>query len=354
LNPKKRGTEMKNMQAVMTAVKKMDLIPADIPDIRADEVLVKIKHVGICGSDVHYYETGKLGIHGFKAPLVLGHESAGVIEKIGTEVVGLNVGDKVALEPGIPCRKCEFCKNGKYNICPDLKFMAIPPYNGAFQEYVAHPFDMAFRLPENVSTIEGALIEPLSVGLHAVNQGHVEMGKRIMVLGTGCIGLASILACNGAGASDIYVTDVVDNRLEKAKQVGASATINSSTENAVEKIMDLTNGQGVDTVIECSGNTEALQMTPDVLKSGGTIVLIGIGPKDIVEFNFATVIWKEIEIKSVFRYRNLYPKAIKALAGKRIDVKQIVSHEFAFSDIENAFNTVVAGKSEIIKAIVTM
>ena len=185
--------------AVMNGIGKMGYTTRDIPTPKDDEVLVKLEYVGICGSDMHYYETGAIGHYVVKPPFVLGHEPGGTVVEVGSKVKHLKVGDRVALEPGKTCGHCKFCREGQYNLCPDVVFFATPPVDGVFQEYVAHEAALCFKLPENVSTLEGALIEPLAVGFHAANQGGAHAGQTAVVMGAGCIGLMTMMALKAEG-----------------------------------------------------------------------------------------------------------------------------------------------------------
>lgn len=232
---------MKDMKvAVMTGIGKIGYERRPVPEPQDDEVLVKLEYVGICGSDLHYYESGAIGGYVVKPPFVLGHEPGGIVVKTGKNVRGLKAGDKVALEPGKTCGHCEFCRQGKYNLCPDVVFFATPPVDGVFAEYVAHKADLCFKLPENVSTMEGALIEPLAVGFHAAMQGGARFGQRALVFGAGCIGLVSLLALKALGVSEVYVVDVVASRLQKAEQLGASAVVNGAEEDVAARLAELT------------------------------------------------------------------------------------------------------------------
>ena len=195
--------------AIMTDLNKLEIVERDIPVPKDNEVLVKIENVGICGSDIHYYEHGAIGDFIVKTPFVLGHESGGTVVQVGKDVTHLKVGDKVALEPGKTCGHCEFCKTGRYNLCPDVVFFATPPVDGVFQEYVAHEANLCFKLPENVSTLEGALIEPLAVGFHAAMQADAKIGQTAVVTGAGCIGLVSMMALKAMGVSKVYVVDIM-------------------------------------------------------------------------------------------------------------------------------------------------
>lgn len=343
---------MKNQAVFMQGVNHMGFSEVPVPEIREKEVLVKVDVVGICGSDVHYYQHGRIGDFIVEGDFILGHECAGEVVAVGGDVKTLTVGDRVALEPGKTCGVCEFCKTGKYNLCPDVEFFATPPYHGVFQNYVAHPENMCFKLPENVSNTEGALVEPLAVGLHASGQGNVKLGDTVVIFGAGCIGLVTLLSCKARGASTVIVVDVLENRLAKASALGAAHVINAKTSDVLKTIAALTEGKGAQVVIETSGSEIAVKQTADVVKRGGTIVLVGMTPNDEVSFNFMKLMGKEGEVKTIFRYRNLYPVAINAIASGAINVKDIVSHEFNFCDTQKAFDYVVENAKDVVKAVI--
>ena len=325
---------------------------AQIPEPKAGEVLVKIEACGICGSDVHFYKDGRVGDVMAPEDFVLGHEVAGVVTKVGEGVKDLRAGDRVALEPGYPCGKCEYCMSGRYNLCPDVVFFADPPVEGALKEYVAHPAQMCFKLPENMTTEEGALIEPLAVGLHATGLGNVGLGDEVLILGGGCIGLVTLLSAKARGASQIVVVDLYEKRLNMAKQLGATDVIQAGTENVEERIEELFNGKGADIVFETAGAIPTIQQTPYFVKKGGTIVLVGMAAESMAEYNFSQAMKKEITIKTVYRYRNLYPTAIAAVSSGSIDVKQIVTHRFTFDESDKAFRTVVEDAKNVIKGVI--
>ncbi len=343
---------MKNKAVYMTGLNKMEMREVEVPKIKEDQVLVKLEYVGICGSDVHYLEHGSIGDFIVNGDFILGHECAGEIVEIGSKVTELNVGDKVALEPGITCGQCEFCKSGKYNLCPEVEFLATPPYHGCLENYIAFPANMCFKLPSNITSKEGALVEPLAVGMHAAAQGNVKLGDSVVILGSGCIGLVTLLACKAYGATDITVVDVMPKRLEYAMKLGATRVINAKEEDAVAKMDEITGGKGVDVVIETAGSKITIKQTAYLVKRGGTIVLVGMAPEDIIDYNFAKIMGKEATITSVFRYRNIYPKAINAIAKGIIDVSGIVTHEFDFTDTANAFDFVINNKNDVVKAVI--
>jgi len=343
---------MKNRAAYMTGINKMEIRDIEIPKLKDKDVLIKIEYVGICGSDVHYLEHGKIGDFIVNGDFILGHECAGTVVEIGTAVENLKVGDRVALEPGQTCGHCEFCKAGKYNLCRAVEFLATPPYHGCLMNYIAFPENMAFKLPDNISTKEGALVEPLAVGIHAANQGDVKLGDSVVILGAGTIGLVTLLACKAKGASDIIVVDVIPKRLEFAKKLGATTVINALEADVFAEIDKLTNNMGVDVAIETAGSARTISQTPYLIKNGGCVVLVGLAPQDIIEYNFAKIMAKEAQIKSVFRYRNIYPQAIKAISTGLIDISGIVTHEFDFEDTAKAFDYAINNKQDVVKAVI--
>lgn len=336
--------------AIMTANNKVELIERETPVPGDDEVLVGLEYVGVCGSDLHLYEHAWGGL--IRQPFVLGHEAAGTVLQVGKNVGNLKPGDRVALEPGKTCGKCELCKSGKYNLCPDVRFFAAPPVDGVFQEYVAHDADLCFRLPDNVSTLEGALIEPLAVGFHAANQGGAHPGQTAVVTGAGCIGLVSMMALKISGVSKIYVLDVMDNRLEKAMELGATGVINAAKENPVEKVAELTGGAGADLVIDTAGVSDTVNQAIEYVKKGATIVLVGYNPSGMMNLKTTLVADKEITVKSVFRYRNIYPMAIESVAAGLVDLKGIVSNIYPLDDIQEGLQASVKNKANLVKAVI--
>lgn len=343
---------MKNRAVFMTGLNHMEMREIPVPVPKEKEILLKVEYVGICGSDVHYLEYGKIGDFVVDGDFILGHECAGTITAVGSSVTTLKVGDRVALEPGCTCGQCEFCKSGKYNLCPDVEFLATPPYDGCLMNYITFPENMAFKLPDKTSTKEGALVEPLSVGMHAAKQGNVTLGSSVTILGSGCIGLVTLLACKAFGATDITVVDVIPKRLEYAKKLGATRVINALEEDPVKVIGEMTDGTGTDIVIETAGNAKTISQTSYLVKRGGCIVLVGMAAQDIIDYDFSKIMAKEATIKSVFRYRNIYPQAIKAIDKGIIDVSGIVTHEFNFEDTAKAFDFVINHKQEVVKAVI--
>lgn len=338
--------------AVMTGVAKIELAEREVPVPKADEVLVKIEYVGVCGSDLHYYEAGGIGENIVKPPFVLGHEAGGVVAAVGAEVTNLKIGDKVALEPGKTCGKCEFCKTGKYNLCPDVIFFATPPVDGVFQDYVTHSAELCFKIPDNMDTMEAALIEPLAVGFHAARQGGAQAGQTAVVTGAGCIGFVSMMALKAMGVTKVIVVDIMPKRLEKAIDLGAAAVINGKEQDVVKEIMKLTGGQGADLMIETAGSEITTRQAIHFTKKGGTIVLVGYSPSGEETLPIGLAIDKELTFKTVFRYRHIYPMAIEAVASGKVNLKGIVTDIFSLDDIQEAMDQSVKNKADIVKSVI--
>ncbi|NFQ68176.1 NAD(P)-dependent alcohol dehydrogenase [Clostridium sporogenes] len=344
--------EGKMKAAVMAGIGKIKLEERQIPKVKEDEVLVKLEYVGICGSDLHYYETGAIGDFVVEPPFVLGHEPGGTVVEVGKNVKHLKVGDRVALEPGKTCGHCEFCKTGRYNLCPDVVFFATPPVDGVFQEYVSHEADLCFKLPDNVSTMEGALIEPLAVGFHAAMQGNAKAGQTAVVMGSGCIGLVTMMALKAMGVSRVYVVDIMGKRLQKALELGADGVINGSSTNVVEEIMKLTDGKGCDLVIETAGTQVTTVQAMHMTKKGATIVLVGYSKSGEMNLPISLALDKELTFKTIFRYRHIYPMAIEAVAAGKVNLKGIVTDVFKLDEAQKAMDYSINNKSDIVKAVI--
>jgi L-iditol 2-dehydrogenase len=290
------------------------------------EVLVQITAVGVCGSDVHYYEHGRIGPFVVEAPLVLGHESAGRVVELGDGASRHAVGDRVALEPGVPCGRCRECRAGRYNLCADVRFFATPPVDGAFAEYVTIHEDFAFALPESLSDEEGALMEPLSVGVWACRKAGVSAGDRVLVTGAGPIGQLAMQCALAFGATEVIVSDVNPHRLALARRTGATQTVTPGDD------LDL----DADALIECSGHPAALAAGIRALRPAGTAVLVGMGPEEEGTLPLSVIQAREIWVTGTFRYANTYPTAIALAASGRVDLKAIMSGRFQLEEAEAA------------------
>lgn len=342
---------MENKAFFLTGLQQMEPGTAPLPSLQADDVLIRVKAVGICGSDLHFYQKGRIGNCVVDFPYILGHEAAGQVVAVGDHVTHLKVGDRVCMEPGIPCYHCEQCLSGQYNLCKDVRFWATPPYHGCLCEYVAHPAAFTFKLPDNVSYTEGALVEPLAIGLHAANQAGIRLGQTVAILGAGCIGLVSILSAKAYGATHIIVGDKLDKRLAKAREFGA-VTCNTDECDFAQFVSEQTQGRGADVVIDCAGYSQTVAASIHAAAIGGTVILVGLGEdywKDIPSEPWSH---KELTIKSIFRYRNLYPTAVNAISGGLINVNAIISHRFGFEDSADAFRICTEDIKNVVKGVI--
>jgi len=342
---------MTNKALFLTGIEKLEFLDVEVPKIEPCEVLVKMEAVGVCGSDLHYYSHGRIGDYIVEFPFVLGHECSGTIVEVGNKVTHLKVGDRVTLEPGVPCGNCELCFTGRYNLCSDVRFFATPPYHGCLMNYVSHPARFTFKLPDKVSTIEGALTEPLAIGINAALTGNVKLGDTVLIFGAGCIGLVSLLASKAYGATKIIVVDIIDKRLDVAKSMGA-LTLNAKKCDVLSEISNLTNGLGAQVVIDCAGTNATICQTVKAAKAGGNIILVGLASDAIDGLSIGHIIAKELVIKSIFRYKNLYPVALTALADGKIDISGILSNKYKFEDAPRAFSETQKNAQNIVKSVI--
>jgi len=344
-----------NLTAILYKVDDIRLEQTPVPEPAEGQVLLKMDSVGICGSDVHYWTHGAIGDFIVKAPMILGHEAAGIVAKVGSNVKHLQVGDKVAIEPGVPCRMCNFCKTGVYNLCLNMQFCATPPVHGNLSRYYVHAADFCYKLPDNMSLEEGALMEPLAVGVHACRRAGVNLGKRVLICGAGPIGLVNLLTAKVMGATEVIVTDIMDNRLEVAKSMGATHTYKATREKTPEQMADdieaLFGGNKPDVTIECSGVEASVRFGIFATKSGGVMVLVGLGKPEIT-IPIVNAAVREVDIRGIFRYANCYPAAIAMVASGKVDVKPLITHRFQLEDTIAAFETAKTGAGGAIKVMI--
>jgi len=314
------------------------------------EVLVEVSDVGICGSDVHWYEHGEMGDRAVEEPLVLGHESAGTVVKVGAAVDDHAVGDAVTIEPGVPCGECEHCRRSAYNLCPEVEFMATPGTDGAFREHVAWPAEYVYGLPESVSAREGALCEPISVGVHAVRRAGVGMGDSVLVMGAGPIGLLAADVARAAGAADVAVVDVVDSKLDRALDRGADLAIDSREADVAAAVRDEF-GAGVDAAIEATGAPPAIEAVLDAPGPDGTAVLVGLAPDAEVPVDTFELVRRQVDARGSYRFANTYPTAISLIASGDVDATGIVDFELPLDRIGDAFER--ATEPDVVKGMIS-
>jgi D-xylulose reductase len=317
------------------------------------DVKIRIHTVGICGSDVHYFQHGSIGPFVVNEPMVLGHEASGTVVEVGAEVTNLKPGDRVCMEPGVPDADSRATREGMYNLDPAVRFWATPPIHGCLTPFVVHPAAFTFKLPENVSFAEGAIVEPLSIGLQAAKKAAIKPGDVAVVIGAGTIGMMTTLAALAGGCSRVIVCDLVPEKLALIGKTPGVTTVDVRSRKAVEAVAELTEGWGANIVFEASGSTKAFENIIDLLCPGGCLVLVGMPPKK-VEMDIVAIQCKEVRIESVFRYANIFPRAIQLIASGRIDVKPFISRSFAFKDGVNAFDEASRGLASDVKVQIVL
>ncbi|KAM8804601.1 sorbitol dehydrogenase [Eudromia elegans] len=334
-----------NLAVVVHRAGDLRLENRPIPEPGPNEVLLRMHSVGICGSDVHYWQHGRIGDFVVKAPMVLGHEASGTVVKVGAGVTHLQPGDRVAIEPGVPRETDEYCKVGRYNLSPSIFFCATPPDDGNLCRFYKHSASFCYKLPDNVTFEEGALIEPLSVGIHACRRAGVTLGSKVFVCGSGPVGLVNVIVAKMMGAAAVVVTDLSASRLQKAKEIGADNVIqvkNETPQEVASKVKSLL-GCMPDITVECTGAEACIQAGIYATRSGGTLVLVGLG-SEMVTVPIVHAAVREVDIKGIFRYCNTWPIAIGLLASKRINVKPLVTHRFPLEKALEAFETTKRGE----------
>lgn len=316
---------------VLTGKRSMEMQERPVPTPGPGEVLIKVRTVGVCGSDVHYYTDGRIGDMIVDGPLVLGHEVSGVIAAVGPGVDEGRVGERVAIEPQRPCRVCRACTTGHLNLCPEMKFYATPPIDGAFAEYVTAPAEFAFAVPDTLSDAAAALLEPLSVGLWACRKAGIGPGDRVLITGAGPIGALAAVAARSYGAAEVIVTDPVASRRERIAAFGATATHDPAAADFAPETL------AVDAFIECSGATPAMLAGLRALRRGGTAVMVGMGA-DEMTLPVQLIARNELVLTGIFRYVDTWPTAIAIAGQPDVDLDALVTAEFALEDAESALN----------------
>ncbi|SFQ73979.1 NAD(P)-dependent alcohol dehydrogenase [Donghicola eburneus] len=324
--------------------RKLELSLRDFPEIsKAEETLgprdvrIKLHTVGICGSDVHYYTHGKVGPFEVTEPMILGHEAAGTVIEVGSDVQHLAIGDRVCMEPGIPDSTSKAARLGMYNIDPAVRFWATPPVHGVLRPTCVHPADFTFKLPDNVSFAEGAMVEPLAVGVHAATKARVKPGDMAVVMGAGPIGLVTALSALAAGCARVFVTDLAEKKLEIAASLSPAITpVHAGTDDLTAIVMAATENWGADIVFEATGASKAAAGVFQPLAPGGCVVFIG-GQADPIAYDAGAAMVREARVENIFRYAHVFPRCVGMLASGAIDVKPLITRKFDFNDSVRAF-----------------
>ncbi|ONZ28720.1 NAD(P)-dependent alcohol dehydrogenase [Burkholderia cenocepacia] len=339
---------------VLERTRELALRDIDLPQaVGPVDVRIKVHTVGVCGSDVHYYVHGGIGPFRVDAPMVLGHEASGTVVETGAGVTHLRVGDRVCMEPGVPRLDSPATLRGLYNLDPDVRFWATPPIHGCLTPFVVHPAAFTYRLPDNVSFAEGAIVEPLSIGLQAAKKAAMKPGDLAVVIGAGTIGAMTALAALAGGAARVILADVVPDKLALFAGNPAVTTVDVRTRPLADAVAEASGGWGADVVFEASGSANAYAGLVDLMCPGGCAVLIGM-PVAPVPLDVVALQAKEGRIESVFRYTNIFPRALALIASGAIDVKPFISRTFPFSEGVRAFEEAASGHPRDVKIQIEM
>lgn len=338
--------------AVLHAAGDLRVEQVPVPTLGPDDALVRVRVCGICASDVHYYVHGRIGTYVVEEPMIVGHELAGDVVAVGSNVSRLAVGTRVALEPGVTCGHCRMCKAGRYNLCPEVRFYATPPVQGAMSEYALIRADFAHPLPDSASYTQGALCEPISVGIHCCVLTGVRPGDRVVILGAGPIGLTAILAARQRGAAEVIVSDVFPVRLEVARRLGA-IPVDVRTEDLRQIVMNRTGSEGADALFDTSGVRSVIEAAPDLMRKGGAIAIVGLPADDSVTYRMLKIVDRELSIHGVFRYANTYPAAVALVASGMFPIEDVITDRFPIDEAVTAFETALRAKDHAIKVVVT-
>jgi L-iditol 2-dehydrogenase len=333
--------------------------PAHPPGPGPGQALIRVQSVGLCGSDLHYYRDGRIGPSLAGEPLVLGHEFAGEIVALGPDAHGpqglrLREGLAVAVDPARACGSCEPCLHGHPNLCPSVQFCGTPPTDGALQEFVTWPADLLYPLPPGMTPEQGALLEPLGVLIHAIDLAKIRLADTVAVLGAGPIGLLAIRLARLSGASRLFATDIIPERVAAALTFGAHQAANARQTDPVSWIKDLTGGRGVDVALECAGAAETPGQAVEVVRPGGTVVLVGIPAEDETAFPASSARRKGVTIKLCRRMNHSYPRALALVHSGMVHLDLLVTHRFKLEDTNRAFHLLDRGDEGVLKAMVSL
>lgn len=319
---------MKQRASVLSGSRTITMEEREVPTPAPHEVLVEVKSVGICGSDIHYFEHGRIGSFIVDGPLILGHEASGQVVAVGADITDLAPGARVALEPGVPCKQCAQCAADRYNLCPDVIFFATPPVDGTFTQFVALDREFVHPVPDHVSYDAAALMEPLSVGIWANRKAETTHDTRVLIAGAGPIGIVCALVARAQGARDIVVTDTNAARRQTAISMGFTALDPTSDDLTAEGLFDA--------FIECSGAPPAILQGIRSVAPAGRVVLVGMSPSGTIEVPLDVIQGRELWLTGTFRYANTYPTAVELVASGAIDLDALVSKTFTLDEVEDA------------------
>ncbi|KAI0413233.1 GroES-like protein [Xylaria grammica] len=355
-----------NPAFVLQSIKNVSFENREVPKLRDEyDVRVHIEQTGICGSDVHYWQRGRIGDFILNSPIVLGHESAGRVVEVGSKVKNIRVGDRVAIEPGVPCRRCDYCRSGSYNLCPDTIFAATPPWDGTLQKYYVVAGDYCYPIPNHMSAEDGALVEPVAVAVQICKVADVRAGQTVLVFGCGPIGALCQAVAKAYGALKVIGVDISKSRAEFAKTFGADGIfipekpldsnadpVDASRATAEEIIQQFRLGEGADVVLECTGAAPCIQAGIFAAKKGGTYVQAGMGQENVM-FPITTACIRALNVKGSIRYTTgCYPQAVELVASGKVNPRSLITHRYKFEESLKAFEVVKTASEDTLKVMI--
>ncbi len=348
--------------AVLTGIRQMQIMDVPEPKIEKDtDVLLKIEVVGVCGSDVHYYETGRIGSQVVQYPFIVGHECSAMVKAVGDSVTRVKVGDEVVVEPAVSCYNCDQCKQGRENTCFKLRFLGTPGQgDGCLCEYIVMPQESCFptngamHSMANAITLEqAALCEPFAIGVYSVRQSQIFRNAKIAILGSGPIGLSCMAAAQAEDVEAIYMTDKLDYRVQIAEKAGVTWAGNPDREDIVKEILQR-EPLGMDIVFECAGQQETLDEAVELLKPGGRLMLIGIPRVEQVWFSIDKLRRKELTLINVRRQNKCTQTTIDLIASGKADIDFMITHRFKLEQTKDAFDMVAGYRDDVVKALIEL
>ncbi|RWA06528.1 hypothetical protein EKO27_g8577 [Xylaria grammica] len=355
-----------NPAFVLQSIKNVSFENREVPKLRDEyDVRVHIEQTGICGSDVHYWQRGRIGDFILNSPIVLGHESAGTVVEVGSKVKNIGVGDRVAIEPGVPCRHCGYCRSGSYNLCPDTIFAATPPWDGTLQKYYVVAGDYCYHIPNHMSAEDGALVEPVAVAVQICKVADVRAGQTVLVFGCGPIGALCQAVAKAYGALKVIGVDISKSRAEFAKTFGADGIfipekpldsnvdpVDASRATAETIVEQFHLGEGADVVLECTGAAPCIQAGIFAAKKGGTYVQAGMGQENVM-FPITTACIRALNIKGSIRYTTgCYPQAVELVASGKVNPRSLITHRYKFEESLKAFEVVKTASEDTLKVMI--
>jgi len=340
--------------AYLVALEKIELRRDPKPKPGPGEVLLRVRAVGVCGSDVHYFKNGRIGDNRVKFPFIIGHEFAGEVVQLGPGVTGLEKGTPVAVEPGMACGECFYCLRGRYNLCPHMLFCGTPPTHGAFREFMTYPARWCHPMPASMSFAEGAMLEPMAIAVHAVDEGAVMPGDCVLIAGAGCVGLSVLAVAKAAGASKVIVSEPLAYRRRLAAKFGADVVVDPGRDDVAEAVMRETSGNGADVTFEAAGAEDTYNTCIYAARGGANVVFIGIPEADRIALDIHPARRKGLTIKNLRRFVHTYDRAARLAQTGQVDLQKLITHRFPLERTSEALELAGSYSDGVLKAVVEM